>query len=245
MKIIEFFKLRFRANKYKRKTDRGEIGYLLTAVKQNQVVLDIGAHKAGYLYFLRDRVGDSGRVYAFEPQSYLYNYLIKLKRIFNWDNVTIEQIALSDMTGRLNLFMPQNEMRKKSSPSATIVENKNSEELILMEEVSVDTLDNYCSANNIAPDFVKIDVEGNELKVFRGGLNTLERYKPKILVEIEARHVGREQAISTFQLLMNLGYNGFFIFEEKLLPLSDFSFDKHQSVSKKKAYSNNFIFEFG
>lgn len=189
MKIIEFFKLVFRARKYRYKTDKGEIAYLLSAIQKDQTVLDIGAHKAGYLYFMLDKVSSNGKVYAFEPQSFLHNYLQNMKRIFHWDNVVIEHLALSDEKGRLNLFMPLNEMRKKSSPGATIAENKKSEGLIFKEEVIVDTIDNYCAANNIAPDFIKIDVEGNELKVLKGGLNTINLYKPKILVEIEARHV--------------------------------------------------------
>lgn len=79
MKLIESIKLRHRANKYKNKDDIGGIAYINSAIKKGQTVLDIGAHKAGYLYFMLRQVGDKGEVFAFEPQSNLYQYIKKLK----------------------------------------------------------------------------------------------------------------------------------------------------------------------
>jgi hypothetical protein len=90
---------------------------------------------------------------------------------------------------------------------------------------------------------LKIDVEGNELRVFRGGINTLKTYKPKILVEIESRHIGKEKVLATFQYLEELGYSGSFVFKANRLPLAAFEFDKHQNAEKASTYCNNFIFE--
>ncbi|MBI4947088.1 MAG: hypothetical protein HY840_11885 [Bacteroidetes bacterium] len=84
MKLIEQLKLSYRASKYKNKNDKGGIAYILSSVKAGQTVLDIGAHKAGYLYFFLKQVGAAGKVFAFEPQSSLYNYVSKLKMLFDW-----------------------------------------------------------------------------------------------------------------------------------------------------------------
>ncbi len=243
MKLIEGIKLKLRANKYKNKNDIGGIAYINAAITKGQTVFDIGAHKAGYLYFMLKQVGDNGKVYAFEPQSNLYQYIKKIKGLFNWNNVTIEHLALSDSTGMVTLYIPKNKVSKASSPGATIVEHKGHSNTFATEDVLTETIDSYCERHNIKPDFLKIDVEGNELKIFQGGVDTLKKCKPKIIVEIEARHVGEEKALETFKFLEALGYKGYIIHGLNRIPLTSFSFDKYQNRNDMKNYCNNFIFE--
>jgi FkbM family methyltransferase len=240
MKIIEFLKLAFRAYKYKLRNDRGEIAYVESVLKPGMTVLDIGAHKAGYLYIMLKKVGKTGKVFAFEPQSRLHSYISNLKSLFGWDNVKVEHLALSDEAGKVTLFVPAAK-GKLSSPGATIVPGEKGE-YSMKEEVAMETLDNYCRRHSIIPDFLKADVEGNELNVFRGGADTIISCRPTILFECEARHVGREKALETFKYLELLGYNGYFICDERKLSLSLFDFDKHQTPGKKP-YCNNFVFE--
>ena len=243
MKFIESIKLRHRANKYKNKDDKGGIAYITSAIKKGQTVLDIGAHKAGYLYFILNQVGDKGKVFAFEPQSNLYQYITKIKRLFRWDNVTVEHLALSDTAGTVTLYIPTNKVSKGSSPGATIVEHKDLTDFGITEVVVTETLDSYCNRKDIKPDFLKIDVEGNELRIFQGGIDTLKKYKPKIVLEIEARHVGQEKVLETFKFMKSLGFNGHFIYGLNRIPLSSFSFDKYQNTNDTANYCNNFTFE--
>jgi FkbM family methyltransferase len=243
MKLIERIKLLHRANKYRNKDDKGGITYINSAVKKGQTVLDIGAHKAGYLYFFQGTVGREGRVYGFEPQSNLYEYLVKIKKLFGWDHVTIEHLALSDKAGSVQLFIPKNKVSQQSSPGATIVQHEDQSAFGKTETVTTETLDSYCERNNIQPDFLKIDVEGNELRVLQGGINAIKKYKPKMIVEIEARHVGEQQVLDTFGFMQSLGYSGYIVHGLERIPLSAFSFSKHQDVNNPSAYCNNFIFE--
>lgn len=243
MKFIESLKLRLRANKYKKKNDPGGIAYVIASVREGQTVLDIGAHKAGYLYHIIKCVGDQGKVYAFEPQSNLYNYIKKLKERFRWDNVTIEHLALSDSAGTVTLYIPSKKLNSTSSPGASIVKHLETPEIVRTEKVLTESLDSYCQRKGIRPDFLKIDVEGNELKIFRGGIESLQKYKPKIIVEIEARHVGKEKVLETFQFMEMLGYKGHFINGLQRIPLADFSFEKYQNTEDMKNYCNNFTFE--
>lgn len=240
MKLLELLKLKYRANKYKTRNDVGEIAYIESVLKPGQVVLDIGAHKAGYLYLMLQQVGKSGAVYAFEPQSRLHQYITRLKKLLQWDNVTVEHLALSDKEGSVTLFIPAAK-GKFTSPGATIAPN-GQKEYGIKEEVRTETLDSYCSRYNIRPDFLKIDVEGNELRVFKGGEQTLLAHHPAIIFECEARHIGEEQVRETFQYLRHLGYNGYFICGTEKRDLSLFEFRKHQ-VEGQKPYCNNFIFE--
>ena len=161
----------------------------------------------------------------------------------HWANVTIEKIAMSDNEGSVTLFIPSNKTGQSSSPSATILENNTLGHVSKTEVVTTTTLDSYCLKHNIRPNLLKIDVEGNELKVFQGGANILKNYKPKIIVEIEALHVGREKVLETFEFLKNFGYEGKIVHDEGQIPLADFSFEKYQNKDDKKNYCNNFVFE--
>lgn len=243
MEIFERLQLKRRAHKYKTKDDRGGIAFLLESIKEGQTAMDIGCHKAGYLYFMQQKVGDTGKVIAFEPQSPLFKYLSRMKKVFNWKNVTIEHRAVSDKVGKVKLYTPANKIDTASAPGATIVHHTDRPDMSVKEEIETETLDYYCERHHINPSFLKVDVEGNELQVFKGGIKTLEKYRPKILVEIEALHVGEEKARETFSFLESLGYNGRFINGGNRLPLSSFDFGKYQDKYDLGNYSNNFIFE--
>ncbi len=243
MKILEKIKLIHRARQYKNKYDRGGIAYILSAVSKNETVLDIGAHKAGYLYYMQQQVTSTGKLVAFEPQTLLYNYILKIKKIFNWQNLQVAHLALSDAPGKVTLYIPSHKKMNSSSPGATIVEAVATDYVRATEEIETETLDNFCTRNNLQPNFLKIDVEGNELRIFKGALETLKVYKPKIMVEIEARHVGQEQVLETIVFLEQLGYTAKFIHGLQYKPIAEFNFNLHQNQADQINYCNNFIFE--
>lgn len=243
MKLLENIKLLLRANKYKTKNDKGGIAYVNATILAGQSVMDIGAHKAAYLFFMRKKVGLTGHVYAFEPQIQLYSYIKKIIQLFNWHNVTLEHVALSNTTGTVTLYIPQNARGKASTPGASIVTPAANKAMDHTETVTMQTVDNYCTQHNIIPHFLKIDVEGNELKVFEGARNILLKHKPKIIVEIEARHIGEVQVMATFEYLKQLNYTGYILHGMQHIPIENFSFQKFQNLQDQANYCNNFIFE--
>ncbi|MEO8173397.1 MAG: FkbM family methyltransferase [Sediminibacterium sp.] len=240
-KKIEGIKLRHRAEKYEHEEDRAGIAYICDTVKKGDIVFDIGAHKAGYLYFFQKQLGNSGSVIAFEPQPVLHKYLLRLKQLFCWENVHVESFAVSDQAGKAMLYIPCNHNRN-SSPCATIIESRLAFECQSIEEVNTISIDKYCSLHQVAPDFLKVDVEGNELKVFQGAKEILRTYHPPILFECETRFVGKETMLQTFQFLEDLGYQGYFLKGDETRPLSEFNCEKHQDPSGT-IYCNNFIFK--
>lgn len=240
-KIFHSQKLRLRANKYRFKEDKGGIKYILENVKYGDTVFDIGAHKGGYLYFLKRAVGEKGTVHAFEPQSILFKYLQKLNTLFHWNNVSIHPMAVSENSGHAVLSIPFNK-GKRSSPCATILEYETSFPINYRENVVTITLDEYCLQRGLKPDLLKVDVEGNELSVFKGSEYILSNYHPKIVFESESRFVGEARVKETFQFLLNLGYTGFFIQDNNKLPIEKFHFGLQKNNSGG-VYCNNFIFE--
>ncbi len=244
MNITEKLSLFIRAYRYRYKHDPGGILFIKASLGPGHTVLDIGSHKAGYLYFMARHAAPGGKVIAFEPQEELYRYLLGIKNLFKWEHVNVENIAISDENGVATLFVPENKRKKDSScPGATIARSSDPSDYVSAATVVTETIDSYCSRMKISPDFIKIDVEGNELNVLRGGLATLKRCNPKIHIEIEARHAGRDKVMETFLFFKENGYTGHIIQGNKYIPLSSFSFEKHQNLSKKASYCNNFTFE--
>jgi FkbM family methyltransferase len=240
MNLIERLKLRQVIKKFEKKVNEKERDYLLSAIKEGQTVLDVGAHVGAFSYFMRQGVGDTGKVYAFEPQSMPYQLLLQHTQRLHWNNVAVLNLALSDSKGTVKLHIPSNKGRADTEGATILAHSDRS--LYTTETVSTETLDNFCKEHGLAPSFLKIDVEGNELKVLQGGIETIKSNSPKVFVEIEARHCGKEQGYKTFQFLTGLGYKGWFILKNELVPLQQFDFDVYQ-VKKKRPYCNNFIFE--
>ena len=235
----------YRAWRYRLRLDVAEIAYIRRKVTDGMTVFDIGAHKGGYLYWLRNRVGSTGTVVAFEPQPLLNQYLSSVVAKANYQNVTVEPMALSSQIGNLTLFVPQH--GSKTSPGATLNAAKPQEIACETVEVVVDTLDNYCEKHGLQPDFLKIDVEGFELHVFKGAKNILAARKTTLFFECEQRHLGSTKIDDVFDFLSNLGYKGYFFEHEKLTAIEHFSIEKHQKIVNNKVnsgyYCNNFVFE--
>ena len=49
-----------------------------------------------------------------------------------------------------------------------------------------DTLDAYCSAQNLSPSFIKVDAEGAELDVITGAGEIIQQFKPMVLIEVSS-----------------------------------------------------------
>lgn len=243
MKLLERIKLNYRTSKYRNHLDKGGISYIENKIRKGDIIFDIGSHKGAYMNLFVKLTGPGGRVVAFEPQQKLYNYLKQISAQLSWENVTIEHLALSGSNGMAKLYIPVNRNSKGSSPGASLIEKFDNYQVEITENVPTETLDDYCRRNNLRPNFLKIDTEGNELSILKGGIEIIGQWKPAILVEIEARHAGKERASQTFKFLENMGFTGYFILGLNRIPLNQFSFEKHQNQNDPENYCNNFIFE--
>jgi len=211
----------YRAWRYRFRVDPAEIHYLLSTLRPGDTAVDIGCHKGGYLYWMRRRVGLHGRVYAFEPQPRLFEYLTVIQKQLNFNNVQLENMGLSSQTGSMTLHIPASS--SGTSPGATLnaVTESNPTDFH-HHTVQVSTLDAYFHAQGIRPALLKIDVEGHEWELLKGGQALLEACRPRILMECENRHLGGGDVQDVFRFLLDLGYAGRFIHKGKLRPLAEF-----------------------
>ena len=246
-KIIKQFDLYWRAKKFADKWDPSEIAYLKKNLKCGEVAIDIGAHKGGYLYWMRKLVGKDGKVFCFEPQINLFNYLKSIQKSYNWSNVIIENAGIGNKNKTISLKVPG--FKGETSPGATFSLNNDLDgEPIYQYPVSVVPLDEYIKNKDInSVAFIKIDVEGFEKEVLLGAIEILSKYKPDVLMECEQRHNSKESIFIIFDVLLSMGYKGYFFLEKKIKPLNQFSLETHQKRIGEKFwdkpdYCNNFLF---
>ena len=242
---MQKLRYRYRAYKYRYRDDRQELKYIIRHLKAGDIGVDIGCHKGGYLFWLQRSVGRTGQVFAFEPQPKLFFYLREIADLYGYQNVHIENMGMSSQPGMLDFYIPVT--KKGSSPGAKFDRLEEDGALDALK-VEVTTLDEYFFSSGVFPQLLKIDVEGHEKQVLLGGQNLLQTCKPRIVMECENRHLGEDSVFDVFDILLALGYKGYFIHHNQIKPLAAFQLSVHQAMGEgrfwaKKGYVNNFIFE--
>jgi FkbM family methyltransferase len=142
-------------------------------LKPGATFWDIGAH-IGFFSLLASRlVGDAGRVHAFEPMTENRQRLLAAVELNQDNNLTVHAVAVAGASGEAVLHA------HPSTTMWTLVPERGETAGIT---VSCSTLDEL--AQSLAsPDLIKIDVEGAEVDVLRGGSEFLQRARPYVIVE--------------------------------------------------------------
>jgi FkbM family methyltransferase len=157
---------------------------LAELIKPGQTVYDVGANIGFFTILCSRLVGPQGKVYAFEPipeNVVTLRHNIALNKLTNV--VVIEQ-ALSASTGTAEMFVSLwSAFHSLNVDGASKRENHGPDGgQITVETV---TLDEFMQGDGIlAPDLIKLDVEGAELLVVEGMRETLRTVQPLLLVEV-------------------------------------------------------------
>jgi len=183
------------------KSEVPSIRYVREAPLAGTTVLDIGANKGVFSIYLSRAAGPNGRLLAFEAQPELGPHLEAVKESFGLDNMTLINKGLSSTSGVLT-------MRRPAAGSGMASFHKEAGDDLQEIDIPVIRLDDYIAEHDIdAVSFIKCDVEGHELDVFRGGEALLRRDLPTLLFEC---HDAEADEGSLFGFLADIGYTGFF-----------------------------------
>lgn len=170
-----------------------------------QVVYDVGAFTGAYSMFFSRRVGEAGRVVAFEPRPESFALLVANLERNHIRNILPLHVALGEQSGERAIYMlPGMPTTASLAPEArTPLRRK-------CGQARIQKLDALVQSVPLPPpQLIKIDVEGLELEVLQGAVLTLERHRPDLLVEVHGES-GR-QKIDRIErlggLLEPLGYS--------------------------------------
>lgn len=201
-----------RAWRYRNRTERDEVRFMLACDLRDKLVLDIGANAGIYSYWMSKAVGPGGRVIAFEPQPEMIESLRKMRRSFGFRQLEIAETGLSDRPGEATLHRDLAHLGGASLERKLPQSNDSF-------TIPLTTLDAYIETHADRPvSFIKCDVEGHEPAVFRGGMDTLRRDMPTLLFEL---HDAQLHETDLCDRLGSIGYSVFFLHAGQRRPIEE------------------------
>ena len=174
---------------------------LLKIVKPGDICWDIGANIGFYTCFLASRVKSTGSVVAFEPAARTCDYLQENVALNAFTNVTVVNKGLGDTTERRPLYYAEAALAEGTASL------KYPKGRAASEPVTLDTIDNLIGELP-APNFIKIDVEGYQLEVLRGGEHCLKTHAPVLMAELkDVGETNRNDFAEIEQYVTDVGYS--------------------------------------
>jgi FkbM family methyltransferase len=177
-------------------------------IRENDIVLDIGANIGAHTLILSQLVGPNGKVVAFEPTSYAYR---KLYHNMELNPDLAARIRLEQCMLVANSFEKLEPAIYSSWPlaDANDLHDQHCGRLMDTSGAMAMTLDDAVHQFGLKQvDFIKLDVDGHELSVIRGGLSVLKEFKPRMILELAPYSFqgGNEDFDSMLNLLRENGY---------------------------------------
>lgn len=188
-------------------------------VDPGDTALDIGANIGYMTSIMAKRVGKTGKVWCFEPNSEVYEELLSniynWYNKYNWNHIYCQKLALSNKSG-VGLLEVPNKNRGESSIITTDKYQKVGKEInnCKTHKILLTTLDKTLDKNGKIG-VVKIDVEGHELQVLQGATELISKQRIRDIVF--ENHCGYPSPVT--QLLEEYGYTIFRIWKGFWKPL--------------------------
>lgn len=217
---------------FKRKQDQQDIALMHQHIKKGDVVLDIGANIGFYTKILADLVGETGKVYAFEPDKTNFQHL--QKNAGHLQNVVFFNKAVSDKTGIITLY--QSDLLNVDHKTYA-TENYTSK-----TEIDCVAIDDVIPNHKV--DFIKIDIQGYEYFAFKGMTEVFKQNNElKIITEFYplGLHNAKIDAVEFFNLLWE---NNFIVYKNENNHTEEFStldIDKYMSIKDEYTFVDLFI----
>jgi FkbM family methyltransferase len=174
--------------------ERDVVAVVERVTEPGWTVLDIGANIGAHTLRLSRLVGTTGRVFAFEPMDYAFSKLSRNLLLNEAGNTRAFKLALSDHNADAcpvdfrSSWATSGERRRETS------------------SVDLRKLDDWFLEHRLSRlDLIKLDVDGHEWQVLKGGLMSIERYRPILLIEAGAWHFASRET-NPLELLASLGY---------------------------------------
>lgn len=195
-----------------------EWGFVEYLLRPGMVAIDIGANLGIYSMAMAKAVGPQGRVYAYEPTSETRARLERSKAVNGADNLVVLGSALSDAEreGRI-IFGPSSELNRLADGADGSG-----------EAVHLTSLDLERERHGWGEiDFIKMDAEGEELKIIAGGGSVFEDGSPVVMFEIKSE-TGYEPGIARQFEAMGYGLYRLLPDERHLVPFDEAELDSFE-----------------
>lgn len=182
----------------------GRISKIIANKYPSMSIIDIGANIGDTAAIIRNQVDNE--IICIEGDEYCFNFLEKnIKQLK-------KTLAFRQFLGEKNEEM--NVKIEKSKWNTTIIPQAG----ISKETLDIKTLDSFLKKNlgDVKSKFIKIDTEGFDVKIIRGGVDFIMNNKPVIFFEYNRKNMNKinEKGIDTIHILRDLGYNNILFYED-------------------------------
>ena len=213
--------------------ERNSTAEVKKIIRPGMKILEIGAN-IGYYALLESKLaGPSGHLYAIEPSPYNFECLKKNIELNGIRNADLYKAAFGEKRSKaifylydrsnLSSFIKREDMGMKA------------EEI----EVEVTTLDDFLRGKTI--DFVRMDVEGYELEILKGGAAALStEYKPKLFfIEVHSALLHKKNS-SGREIIESLGRYGYEVVRSFYRGQAKISVDSAEKMLKHPLLENGY-----
>ena len=200
-----------------------ELPFVRRLLQPGQNVIDIGANYGVYTLPMAQKVGASGHVWAFEPSSSTAQFLAQGIAANGFGHVTLEQKAVSSALGSAQLALHVHSELRSIVHGAAPPDSG--------EKVSLATLDDCMDRYRwVDIDFIKIDAEGEEANIVKGGRRFFANLAP--LVQYELRNNATDMNFDLIRDFAAIGYDSY-----RLLPGRNLLWDPLESTCRHASLS--------
>jgi FkbM family methyltransferase len=198
--------------------EKGTVKALDRLIRKGDTVIDIGANIGAHTIHMAQKVSNNGRVFALEPTDFAFKKLVQ--------NVNINL----DLSGRIKLRQillvdTDNDSSKEIYSSWPLINSHDSHKVHqgvkkTIIGASKIRLDDFISFENIDKvDLIKLDVDGNELEVLKGGIELINKFSPIFVMELAPdQYEKKENFDKVVELLISMGYRFLSLNEKIKLP---------------------------
>jgi FkbM family methyltransferase len=157
-----------------------EFVFLHRFLKPDMVFVDVGANMGEYTLFAAKRL-IKGKVLSFEPLPSIRDVFIENIKLNGFKNIEVYPFGLSAQEEILEIH----EFEDVHEGLATLYPgNRRSKASVKVQLKKFDDIARQAGLSRI--DFIKVDIEGGELKAIRGCAGVVEQYRPVFMIEINA-----------------------------------------------------------
>jgi len=179
--------------------ENAEVDFMVACLREGDGVIDAGANIGVFTVQAARAVGESGRVYAFEPMRTTFDMLSRSVQANDFDSrckLYNEGLGASEGAGSFHLST------HATNPGSSFISTNATGTPIHIRPIDSIDFDRPVR-------FIKIDVEGFEPYIIRGAVKTIARDAPVILTEFfprSLREIGKTSGVDYVAMLENLGY---------------------------------------
>jgi FkbM family methyltransferase len=186
----------------------------------------VGAHVGYHAVAAAHRVGPSGRVTAFEADPAIYKLLTLNMEQFPWAQTV--QVAVWHTSGTLT-FERSSNRGESGWGTLTNVRDLRTGEHVDVPAISID--DWFRSAGIAQWNAMKLDAEGSEPAVLRGAENSIDRFRPFLILEINGT-VLQQAGFSAGEVMELLTMRSYGLYQLSFRNLERWDLAKHGEFSE-------------